>query len=122
VYRVAFAADGRRIASLSQKGGYGWAGDDSVGIWEVDYPGCLPVLRGHAKYIYPVAYSPDGRWLASGSWDHTVRVWDARTGELCRALEVGRARRRVWRWPDRAVEPGLAVLASIVETRRGPVW
>jgi eukaryotic-like serine/threonine-protein kinase len=29
-----------------------------------------------------VAYSPNGQWLASGSWDKTVRVWDARTGEL----------------------------------------
>src|SRR5262249_43019039 len=32
----------------------------------------LPVLRDHTSYVYPVAYSPDGRWIASGSWDHTV--------------------------------------------------
>lgn len=46
----------------------------------------LPVLRGHSSYVYPVAYSPDGQWLASGSWDQTVRLWDARTGEPCAVL------------------------------------
>jgi WD40 repeat protein len=39
------------------------------------------VLSGHGTYVYPVAYSPDGQWIASGSWDGTVRLWDARTGE-----------------------------------------
>jgi WD40 repeat protein len=34
------------------------------------------VLRGHEAEVHAVAFSPDGHWLATGSWDHTVRLWD----------------------------------------------
>ena len=30
--------------------------------------------------VYSVAYSPDGRRIISGSWDDTIRIWDAETG------------------------------------------
>ncbi|HLJ92894.1 MAG TPA: protein kinase [Gemmataceae bacterium] len=86
VTEVAFTPDGRRLASVSQNRGLDWAGDNTLGVWEVDLAAGLPVLRGHTSYVYPVAFSPNGYWIASGSWDHTVRVWDAVTGELCATL------------------------------------
>jgi len=41
----------------------------------------LSVLRGHEGSVVSVSYSQDGVWIASGSWDNTVRIWDAESGE-----------------------------------------
>lgn len=35
----------------------------------------------HAERVYAVAFSPDGGSFASGSWDNTLRVWEASTGQ-----------------------------------------
>jgi WD40 repeat protein len=42
-------------------------------------PNAKPVqLVGHAARILALAFTPDGRWLATGSEDRTVRIWDVR--------------------------------------------
>src|SRR5437667_50763 len=45
------------------------------------------VFGGHTDRVTAVAYRADGSELASGSWDHTVRIWDARSGQVLLMLE-----------------------------------
>ena len=44
-------------------------------------------LLGHSNWVYAVAFSLDGGRIASGSYDMTVKVWDAATGEAVQTLE-----------------------------------
>ena len=41
----------------------------------------LAVLRGHTNIVWTIALSADGRTLASGSSDQTVKVWDISSGK-----------------------------------------
>jgi WD40 repeat protein len=44
-------------------------------------------LTGHAGWVSCLAFSSDGKLLASGSNDKTIRIWDAATGKLRSVLE-----------------------------------
>jgi WD40 repeat protein/serine/threonine protein kinase len=74
---VAFSPDGRRIASPGRDQA---AAGPTVKIWDVDWDAKthkeFRTLKGHVGYVWKVTFSPDGRYLASGSWDSTIKIWD----------------------------------------------
>ena len=47
----------------------------------------LHSLKGHRYAIYDLAFSPDGKRLASASHDSTLRIWDAETGSSVQTLK-----------------------------------
>lgn len=74
VTAIAFSPDGSLLASAT---GFH---DRLVRIWDVSNRSVRTTLHGHLHTINGVAFSRDGKTLASGSNDRTVRLWDVATG------------------------------------------
>ena len=89
VWSVAFSPDGRTLASASGGIGGDWRlkDDNTIRLWDALTGAHVRTLEGHTGWVWSVAFSPDGRTLASASGDGTVRLWDALTGAHVRTLE-----------------------------------
>ena len=57
---------------------------------ENDWNACLQTLEGHSSSVNSVAFSPDSARLASASYDSTVKIWDASSGECLQTLKIGK--------------------------------
>jgi WD40 repeat protein/serine/threonine protein kinase len=86
LWNVAPHPGGRRLATACR--------DGTVRVWDIDTGKEVWKKTGKAAQVFDVAYSPDGRWLASagGSYDPLkpgeARLWDAETGEEIRTFVV----------------------------------
>ena len=48
----------------------------------------IKTLQGHANLVSEIAFSPNGKVIATGSWDNTVRLWDAIDYTPLRTLQL----------------------------------
>ncbi len=76
VNAVIFSADGAMLFAAS--GENALAG--RVKIWNVADGKLVRTIEGHRDTIYALALSPDGKTLATGSYDQQIKLWDTATG------------------------------------------
>jgi WD40 repeat protein len=71
VFALTYSHDGSRLFSAGAEG--------IVRIITADSDEILGEFKAHYDWIYTLAVSDDGRWLAAGDWSGEVRMWDLRT-------------------------------------------
>src|SRR5262249_54211161 len=98
VHGLAWSPDGTRLASCGTKPIVLFASNGGVRIWDAATGRRALTYRGHSETVdlWALAWSPNGRYLASGGTDQVVQVWEAATGRYLLTYRGHAAQARIY--------------------------
>ena len=95
-----------------------------VGTWCEGQAPSIPnpsnVLKGHTETIYSLVFSPNGKQIVTGSFDKTVKIWDANTGKEIRTLTGPQGHKQMVL--NVAVSPDGSLIASGSSDNTANIW
>jgi len=114
----AFSPDGKRIVS-AEDGIHLKRGSVPMKIWDTESGKEVFTLNGHSDRVGACAFSLDGRNIQSASWDSSLKLWDAETGEEISALNLSGHEGSVTAW---ALSPDGSRIVSGSSDRTLKLW
>jgi len=79
---ISFSPDGKRLLSSSgDSGGNVQKDTNHLKLWDLTTGKELAILNNQKGSVYAATFSPDGKKIASGSWDNSIKIWNAETGK-----------------------------------------
>ncbi len=68
---MAISPDGETLATACE--------DSNLRFWDVGKQSNFNVLKAHGEWVEAVAYCKGRNLIASGGWDHCIKIWDGET-------------------------------------------
>ncbi len=102
IYRLAYSPDGIHVLA---------AGYEQISLWKI------PQTNRKTYMDSCAIFSPDGSFLAVGTWEGVCLIWDLQNYHLIRELEIGTER-----IDDIAISPDNKYLAGVMQGGQRRIW
>jgi len=87
IYSVVFSSDGKYVLSGSYR---------IMNLWDINTGKEIMSFLGHKHIVTSVAFSPNGRYALSASYDRTLKLWDVSTGNEIRSFSTVGNKSPIW--------------------------
>jgi WD40 repeat protein/serine/threonine protein kinase len=83
---LVFSPDGKQLAAATHKSADGMPSE--ILVWDAATGRLAQKLKGHGDWVTCLTFTPDGKQVLSGGWDHAIRIWDAADGHQIRVIKA----------------------------------